>query len=765
MSGLLLITPVGSQAQEYARSIPIENPGFERVEAGAIVGWDGTVAEGSSTPPKHEGFRAVADPNEPSSGLFSLRLESIGKPERDQFGAATQAINAVSLRDRRVRLSGMVRTEAPEGTPVGLWLRIDRESGRHGFFDNMADRPISTLKWQKFEIEGVVGPDASRILFGMYLAGAGRAWLDDVKLEVLGPARPDVVSAVQIGPPRDGPIVGDESAGPIDSRGVANLRTFARVYGLVRWFHPSDAAASADWTAVALAGIPRAEAARSPKELAEALQATFAPIAPTMQIAVGTVPPPLGTETAKPGARLRWRHNGMGEDPGNIYSSKRETFVPEAKPVEHVESFPGGVAIRLPLTAALAEDGKTLPAATAELLPTGKPDGWVPAGFDRTTRLAATTIAWNLFKHFYPYWDQAGGDWDAALGPALEQAALAPDDRAFHQTLRRFTALPRDGHTWVWYVSHYGASLPLDWEWVEDELVVTAVEPAADGIKLGAIIEAIDGQPVAELIASEIPLIAGSPQWRLEQALQRLRSSDRELIAQLSVRTPSGALTTIPVPFVKVPYSERATPERPDVVAELAPGIVYVDITRLDRQRFQAESSRISAAEGLVFDLRGYPKGEIGYLAHLSSETVLSAKMDVPTYVAPDAAVDNWRSGGWELEPKLPRYSENVAFVTDASAISFSESILGTVKGNRLGTIIGEATAGANGNITQVVLPGGYAVSWTAMRVVNRDGSPHHIVGLTPDLWVEPTIAGIQAERDEVLEAAVMVVLRQIAKD
>lgn len=560
-----------------------------------------------------------------------------------------------------------------------------------------------------------------------------------------------------IGPPRVEPVEGDLAANSVSVRGLENLRAFARLYGLLRWFHPSDAAANADWDSIAIAGIPRIEAARSSSELAQALLEVFSPVAPTLQVIAGGQPP-RSTESTILQKRLRWRHRGVGTDPAGIYSSTREPFTLEGRPAEHVEYLPNGISIRLPLTVPIAADGTTIPRASRPLLPTGKPAGWVPAGFDRTTRLASTITTWNLFKHFYPYWDQVEVDWDDALGPALQRAALAPDDRAYEQELRRLVAIPGDGHASVRYAPEYVTELPLDWRWVEGNLVVTAVNQNVREVALGTIVEAIDGTPIQYLMAREMALISGSPQWQREVALLRLRFSDRETAtAELTLRAADGELTIREVPF-ETPQLFRFSDSRPDVVEEIKPGALYVDITRMDRQRFTAEAERIAKAKALIFDLRGYPESEMGYLAHMSDHLILSAKMDTPEYIGPDGAVDRWKGGGWKVQPALPRYTRNIVFLTDASAISFSESILGTVKGNRLATIIGEPTAGTNGNITRVVLPGGYLVSWTAMRVTNQDGSPHHIVGVIPDVLLTPTIAGIREGRDELLEAAVQYV-------
>lgn len=585
--------------------------------------------------------------------------------------------------------------------------------------------------------------------------------VNTIEKEVIRPAAPTSLEATLLGPPREKAVEGDLAPRPISVRGLANLRAFARVYGLLRWFYPGDAAAAADWTSVALAGIPRAERAQSASELAEAICEIFLPIAPTLQVTPGNEPSPPLTETTVTPKRSRWRHRGIGVESAGVYSSARESFTPESKSAEHVEYLPGGISIRLPLTTALAADGTTFPHATGSVLATGKPKGWMPAGFDRTTRLASTITAWNLFKHFYPYWDDVGTNWDDELGPALQHAALAPDDRAFQQELRRFVALLRDGHASVRYTPEYVTELPLDWRWVEGELVVTAVDQGAQEIASGTIVQAFDGTLVRDRLAKEMALISGSSQWQREHALQRLRVSDRKTAtAELTLRAADGKLTIVSVPF-ETPQRYRFAASRLKVVQEIKPGVTYVDITRLSHKLFTAEANRIEKAGALIFDLRGYPEGEIGYLAHMGDHLMLSAKMETPEYNEPDGAVDRWDDGGWKVQAALPRYTKNIVFLTDASAISFSESILGTVKGNRLGVIIGEPTAGTNGNITNFLLPGGYEVSWTAMRVTNQDGTPHHIVGITPDVLVTRTIAGIREGRDEVLDAAVKYVTKR----
>lgn len=85
---------------------------------------------------------------------------------------------------------------------------------------------------------------------------------------------------------------------------------------------------------------------------------------------------------------------------------------------------------------------------------------------------------------------------------------------------------------------------------------------------------------------------------------------------------------------------------------------------------------------------------------------------------------------------------------------------MGIIEAYKLAAIVGETTAGTNGNINIVQLPGGYRVVFTGMKVLKHDGSRHHGVGIAPTVPVSPTLAGIREGRDEQLEKAIEVLSR-----
>ena len=113
-----------------------------------------------------------------------------------------------------------------------------------------------------------------------------------------------------------------------------------------------------------------------------------------------------------------------------------------------------------------------------------------------------------------------------------------------------------------------------------------------------------------------------------------------------------------------------------------------------------------------------------------------------------------------QVQPASPRIRAHAAFLIDGRAISYAETYLGMVEHYRLADLVGEATAGTNGNIATQQLPGGYSMTFTGMKVLKHDGSRHHGVGILPTVPVSPTLAGVAAGRDEQLERAIEVVSR-----
>jgi len=106
-----------------------------------------------------------------------------------------------------------------------------------------------------------------------------------------------------------------------NSQKVENLKTFAKVYGYVKYFHPSDGAAEIDWNSFAIHGARIVEKCESRNELINVLDTLFKPIAPSINFTTSksnkydlTIITPENPQDFKP---TFWQHSGIniGMDP------------------------------------------------------------------------------------------------------------------------------------------------------------------------------------------------------------------------------------------------------------------------------------------------------------------------------------------------------------------------------------------------------------------------------------------------------------------
>jgi hypothetical protein len=262
---LAALWPSIARAQAPAPPLALTaNLGFEQGQPGEVpTGWL------NSSFARENGYTAKIVADRPESGRQAALVTLEGeRKDPKAFGNLLTVFDATPYRGQRIRFRAAVRAEvAGAGNQASLWVRVDREGGARGFFDNMADRPITSAEWKTYEISGEVAPDAKAIYLGMMLQGQGKAWIDSASFEALGVA-----------------VNADEPARPLDARGLHNLVAFTRLLGYVRFFHPSDQAAAADWQKLALAGVQIAEKPRGSAELARALEDFFRPVAPTVRV-------------------------------------------------------------------------------------------------------------------------------------------------------------------------------------------------------------------------------------------------------------------------------------------------------------------------------------------------------------------------------------------------------------------------------------------------------------------------------------------------
>jgi uncharacterized protein (TIGR03437 family) len=422
-----------------------------------------------------------------------------------------------------------------------------------------------------------------------------------------------------------------------------------------------------------------------------------------------------------------------------------------------VASLGNGLTARVPVALYMNGQG-TLPSRPSAW-PT---DYWTRDVADRGTRLADVILAWNVFQHFYPYFDVEQVDMPGELSRALASAAVntGPDD--FLATMQKLVAALKDGHGRVSYDGAVTYNVPLVWAWAEAQLIVTRVkDDQGQGVQPGDRILTIGGRDLGEVMAQQATLEAGAtPQWIRWRVLQDITICDgKTQQMQLEIEPYAALGSRRTVQFACRQGDTDWSEPRPAESAELAPGLMYIDLGRITAATLAAVMPRLQSATGIVYDFRGYPQiWPPSFLQNLTTTTLQSEIFLVPTPTLPDETQMTFMQGGWSLDPQTPYLAAKRIFLIDARAISQAETDMDLVEHYKLADFVGEPTAGTTGNVIPFTLPGGFHVQWTGMKVLKPDGSRFHGVGIRPNIPASRTRRGIAEGRDEILQRGVQLV-------
>ena len=574
-------------------------------------------------------------------------------------------------------------------------------------------------------------------------------------------------------------------------RQLRNLHGFSKLYGFVRFFHPSDEAQQIDWDKFAVYGVRQVLNAPDAEALGAVLNELYGPLAPTLRIyPTGNAAPPapasvVGDAGTEGLTAVAWQHRGPGLVPDSLnpelWASVRlgrsgdtalldTALLPTPKPGDEVdEPFTEGLSFAMPI--ALWSDAEgTLPRGDGDALAALQREvdavdleGW--DGTDPGERVALGVISWNVIEHFYPYFPELGVVWEQQHIIALRRLLEADDARSTYDALRRsLWAFVGDAQA---DVVHSGldakqAWLPLAFDQVDS--YITVVASGVPEIKPGDDLETFQGERAGVTLTEEARLVGGSGRWKLAQGLRNYGRGEPGSSGRFKLYR-RGQMDFVVADVKRSETGWMRYDDRPPI-DKLGGKVFYVDLSRASMEEIRPMLKKLSAARGVIFDLRGsLAAGNHALLSHLVDEATTSADEEIPLVTWPaekdeDEGPDGWqRTTRWHIEPAKPRIrggrrETRLIFLVDGRTVGEAEIFLDLVRYHEVGELVGQPTAGAAGTLHHFRLPGGFAARWTAVRYRHKDGERHHLSGIEPDVLVSRTPEGVRAERDEVLDKA-----------
>jgi hypothetical protein len=678
-------------------------------------------------------------------GAWAARLER----KEDSSGGFSTLHRAIPLdfAGKTIELRGFLKTKDSSGM-VGLWMREDGEQAALAF-DNMANRPVKgTTEWTEYSIQLPINSEARKVFFGVLLVGSGTAWVDDLRLLVDG--KP-VTDATKIEHQKTvfeldnefnaGSRIQIEKLTPVQ---IENLATLGRVWGFLKYHHPKVLAGALHWDYQLFRILPT---------VLQAPDHTTANAAMLKWItALGSVPP------CQPCAELKQSDVAMRPDTAWLEDtqllgselSRSLLAIYKNRPVNGRQFY--------------------LDIAPQVLNPQFKHElGYGDVKFpDAGFQLLGLYRFWNIMEYWSPNRDIIGENWAQVLAEFIPRIALAKTKDAYKLEMMALIGHAHDGHANLWgnldvrpptgecqfpVIVRYLENQPV----IYDYIIPKAAQES--GLAIGDVITELDGVPVKKLVAEWKPYYTGSNDASIMQGITMFMTRGKCGEASAGILRDGKNLVLKPK---RVPVPQQSMGLAHDLHGEtfrlLSKDVAYLKLSTVKAADATHYIQAASGTKALIIDIRNYPSEFMVFALGQKLVEKETAFVRFTTLDLSNPGAFYW-GDPLSLTPEQPLYAGKVAILVDEVSISQSEYTTMAFRASPHAVVVGSITAGADGNVSPFLLPGGMQTMISGIGVFYPNQKPTQRIGIVPDVKVEPTIAGIKNGRDEVLEEALRQVL------
>ena len=705
--------------QVYAQDL---NLNFEITTQGQANGW-GQFGKGT--------YELGLDSSTVHSGKYSASIAY--KEDNPEFYAWGYTIPAIYAGEK-IKLTGYLKTENVSHGFAGLWMRIDPSVG----FDNMAKRNITgTTDWTKYEIElDLKSAQAKSIVVGGILSGKGKIWIDDLHVTIDGKELHEVPLRETTILEKDTAFVNGSEIEHIaqDAQTTENLKVLGLVWGFAKYYHPEVAAGKYHWDFELFRIMPSILAAQNSEERDERLTSwldSFGPLETTKR-------KDKKPKNLKFGPDLDWISNS-GLSPALQAKLQDIRYAKRTGSNFYVKLTPG----------------------------IGNPDFSTEDPYihlrspDVGYRMLALFRYWNMVQYFFPYKDLIEEDWKDVLSEFIPKTAGAETATDYQLTMLELIARIHDTHANFWdytLYTYWGTrNTALKVNFVEGQVVVVdhydADKAEQTGLQIGDLITHINGKTIAEHVKELRPYTPVSNDATLmrDVAKKLLRTNDSSLQVRYMHKGK-----TLETELLTYDQTEMPTyqPDQDSCFQMLENNIAYLYLGTIQNEYLPALKEKIQNSDGLIIDLRCYPSA---FTVFTLGELLMPKKTDFVRFTQGSIETPGTFTFTHPLgvgEKNKTHYQGKVAILVNETSQSQAEYTTMAFRAAPHAQVFGSTTAAADGNISLFFLPGNLRTAFSGIGVYYPDKTKTQRIGIVPDVNVQPTIEGVRAGRDEVLEKA-----------
>jgi C-terminal processing protease CtpA/Prc len=388
-------------------------------------------------------------------------------------------------------------------------------------------------------------------------------------------------------------------------------------------------------------------------------------------------------------------------------------------------------------------------------------------------RLLSLYRYWNIIEYFFPYKNLIEEDWDGVLQEFIPKYISAGTELDYKLTTLELIGRIHDTHANIWMQEDvleefWGVnSAPLRLSFVENKPVVIGYYDEDFGKKSGLVngdvITKINSQPVEEIIKEKLKYVPASnyPTKLRDIAPKLIRTNEEKLNIEFERdgKTNQTELEVFSLSVLGI-SNPSLEPERFDKEGfqKLDSNIAYLFPGNLFNSDLPEVMAKVQGTKGVIIDLRGYPAD---FILHNLAEYLLPEKTKFTKISIGSIEKPGLFKTIVELETGKTNkdyYKGKVIILVNELTLSQGEVTAMAFRQAPGALVIGSTTAGADGNVSPFMLPGGINTAISGIGIYNPDGSDTQRVGIIPDITVTPTIEGIKQNKDEVLEKAISLI-------
>ena len=673
------------------------------------------------------------------SGQSSVRIER-NTESPGEFSAMGRSISW-EFSGKSIEVRGFLRTENVTGY-AGLWMRQDNGPEMLALENMQSQQLKGTHDWAEYKITLPVHAETRSLVFGFLMAGTGKAWADDLQILVDGRPLWDTSKAPKAITVLDRDHEYDNGSRILLSKlsavQVQNLAATGKVWGFLKYHHPLITSGERHWDYELLRVLP---------SILSAPDRNTANARLTKWIE--------GLGAVKPCACVQLDEKEINLRPKLAWLADNKLLGTE-------------------LSASLQSIHANRPVSTKQFYVTEAPNVGNPS-FDHELsyqnikfpdagfQILALDRFWNIIEYWFPYRDMLSDDWDKVLIDSLPKVALAQNADAYQLAMMEMIAKVHDTHANLWSSLKIrppagDCQLPVSVRFIEGRPVIAGYAGKVgetSGMKPGDVITELDGVAIAKLIGSWSRYYAASnePTRLRDIGMQMTRGECGKVMLRVSRNN-----SAIYISAERVPLKDLNITFTHDLPGEtfrlLSKDVAYLKLSsvKLDQAATYVESA--AGTKGLIVDIRNYPSE---FMVFALGSLFVDKQTDFVRFTQPDLSNPGafHFSAPLSLGPQQPHYSGKVVILVDEVSQSQAEYTTMAFRSSPRAVVVGSTTAGADGNVSAIPLPGGFRSMISGIGVFYPDKKPTQRIGMIPDSEVKPTIAGIRAGRDEVLEAAI----------